>query len=136
MDAGAGGAGLVALCRRSRGGGLPGDPGPGHGLAADDQRADRRAGTGADGDRGRSRLGRAGGEDARDHGLTWYLSLDPLLSRRPPRGRYAPSPTGMIHLGNARTALAAWPSVRSRKGAFIWRVEDLDGQGLPTFSLP
>ncbi|HEX4963257.1 MAG TPA: tRNA glutamyl-Q(34) synthetase GluQRS [Thermoanaerobaculia bacterium] len=44
----------------------------------------------------------------------------------PPRGRYAPSPTGMIHLGNARTALAAWLSVRSRSGAFVWRLEDLD----------
>jgi glutamyl-tRNA synthetase len=44
----------------------------------------------------------------------------------PPRGRYAPSPTGLIHLGNARTALAAWLSVRSRGGAFLWRVEDLD----------
>jgi glutamyl-tRNA synthetase len=44
----------------------------------------------------------------------------------PPRGRYAPSPTGMIHVGNARTALAAWLSVRSRGGAFLWRVEDLD----------
>ena len=44
-----------------------------------------------------------------------------------PRGRYAPSPTGMIHAGNARTALAAWLSVRSRGGAFVWRVEDLDG---------
>lgn len=43
-----------------------------------------------------------------------------------PRGRYAPSPTGQIHLGNARTALAAWLSVRSRGGTFVWRVEDLD----------
>ena len=45
---------------------------------------------------------------------------------RSPRGRYAPSPTGPIHLGNARTALAAWLSVRSRGGTFLWRVEDLD----------
>jgi glutamyl-tRNA synthetase len=45
---------------------------------------------------------------------------------KPPRGRYAPSPTGPIHLGNARTALVAWLSVRSRGGAFIWRLEDLD----------
>jgi glutamyl-tRNA synthetase len=45
----------------------------------------------------------------------------------PPRGRYAPSPTGLIHVGNARTALVAWLSVRSRSGAFVWRVEDLDG---------
>ena len=44
-----------------------------------------------------------------------------------PRGRYAPSPTGMIHVGNARTALAAWLSARSRGGTFVWRVEDLDG---------
>lgn len=33
----------------------------------------------------------------------------------------------MIHLGNARSALAAWLSVRSRGGTFVWRVEDLDG---------
>jgi glutamyl-tRNA synthetase len=46
---------------------------------------------------------------------------DPL-----PRGRYAPSPTGLIHVGNARTALAAWLSVRSRSGSFVWRLEDLD----------
>jgi len=32
----------------------------------------------------------------------------------------------MIHLGNARTALAAWLSARSRGGAFVWRLEDLD----------
>ncbi|HWM90844.1 MAG TPA: tRNA glutamyl-Q(34) synthetase GluQRS [Thermoanaerobaculia bacterium] len=44
-----------------------------------------------------------------------------------PRGRYAPSPTGLIHVGNARTALAAWLSVRSKGGTFVWRLEDLDG---------
>ena len=33
----------------------------------------------------------------------------------------------MIHVGNARTALVAWLSVRSRGGTFVWRVEDLDG---------
>lgn len=42
-------------------------------------------------------------------------------------GRYAPSPTGLIHVGNARTALAAWLSVRSQGGTFIWRLEDIDG---------
>lgn len=42
------------------------------------------------------------------------------------RGRYAPSPTGLIHLGNARSALAAWLSVRRQGGAFVWRLEDLD----------
>jgi glutamyl-tRNA synthetase len=43
-----------------------------------------------------------------------------------PRGRYAPSPTGLLHVGNARTALVAWLSVRSRGGTFVWRLEDLD----------
>jgi glutamyl-tRNA synthetase len=32
----------------------------------------------------------------------------------------------MIHVGNARTALAAWLSARSRGGVFVWRLEDLD----------
>lgn len=43
-----------------------------------------------------------------------------------PRGRFAPSPTGPMHVGGARTALAAWLAVRSRNGALVWRVEDLD----------
>src|SRR6202140_1799495 len=43
-----------------------------------------------------------------------------------PRGRYAPSPTGPVHVGNARSALAAWLSVRRRGGIFVWREEDLD----------
>jgi glutamyl-tRNA synthetase len=44
------------------------------------------------------------------------------------RGRYAPSPTGFLHLGNARTALAAWLHTRNQGGTFILRVEDLDSQ--------
>jgi glutamyl-tRNA synthetase len=43
-----------------------------------------------------------------------------------PRGRYAPSPTGRVHLGNASTALLAWLSVRARRGVFVLRIEDLD----------
>lgn len=42
-------------------------------------------------------------------------------------GRFAPSPTGDLHLGSAFAALAAWRSVRSQGGRFILRVEDLDG---------
>lgn len=42
------------------------------------------------------------------------------------RGRYAPSPTGELHLGNLRTALVAWLSARSRDGSFLLRIEDLD----------
>ena len=42
------------------------------------------------------------------------------------RGRYAPTPSGLIHVGNARTALVAWLSTRAAGGAFVWRLEDLD----------
>ncbi|MEM6287120.1 MAG: tRNA glutamyl-Q(34) synthetase GluQRS [Bacteroidota bacterium] len=42
-------------------------------------------------------------------------------------GRFAPSPTGDLHLGSALAALAAWASARSAGGRFVWRVEDLDG---------
>lgn len=41
-------------------------------------------------------------------------------------GRYAPSPTGELHLGNLRTALAAWAAARSRGALFLLRIEDLD----------
>jgi glutamyl-tRNA synthetase len=42
------------------------------------------------------------------------------------RGRYAPSPTGVLHLGNLRTALLAWLFARSSGRAFTLRIEDLD----------
>jgi glutamyl-tRNA synthetase len=45
---------------------------------------------------------------------------------RTPRGRYAPSPTGEVHLGNASSALLAWLSIRARGGSFVMRMEDLD----------
>ena len=41
-------------------------------------------------------------------------------------GRFAPSPTGPMHLGNARTALLAWLDARARGGRFLLRFEDLD----------
>ena len=43
-----------------------------------------------------------------------------------PVGRFAPSPTGELHLGNLRTAVIAWLSARSRGRGFIVRMEDLD----------
>lgn len=42
-------------------------------------------------------------------------------------GRFAPSPTGILHLGNLRTALASWLSARSVGGRWIIRMEDIDG---------
>jgi glutamyl-tRNA synthetase len=41
-------------------------------------------------------------------------------------GRYAPSPTGEVHLGNARTALLAWLWARAGGGRFLLRLEDHD----------
>lgn len=46
---------------------------------------------------------------------------------RPYRGRFAPSPTGSLHLGLARTALLGFLRARSQGGRFVIRVEDLDG---------
>jgi glutamyl-tRNA synthetase len=45
---------------------------------------------------------------------------------KPPIGRLAPSPTGVIHLGNIRSFLLAWLDIRSRNGTLLLRVEDLD----------
>ena len=41
-------------------------------------------------------------------------------------GRFAPSPTGALHLGNLRTALLAWLFARSAAARFVVRMEDLD----------
>ena len=41
-------------------------------------------------------------------------------------GRFAPTPSGRMHLGNVFSALMAWVSVRSQNGSFILRIEDLD----------
>lgn len=41
-------------------------------------------------------------------------------------GRYAPSPTGRLHLGNLRTGLVAWLHTRLQSGRFLMRMEDVD----------
>jgi glutamyl-tRNA synthetase len=47
-------------------------------------------------------------------------------SMSPAAGRYAPSPTGELHLGNLRTALLGWLFARSSGRRFLLRIEDLD----------
>src|SRR3954465_12104207 len=49
-----------------------------------------------------------------------------MTSDQPPTGRLAPSPTGAQHIGNARTYLLAWLSIRSRGGRMILRIENID----------
>jgi glutamyl-tRNA synthetase len=48
--------------------------------------------------------------------------MEPLM-----KGRFAPSPTGRLHLGNARSALLGWLQAKSAGGRFLLRIEDLDG---------
>ena len=47
---------------------------------------------------------------------------------KPVVGRFAPTPSGRMHLGNVFAALIAWASVRSRGGEMVLRMEDLDTQ--------
>jgi glutamyl-tRNA synthetase len=47
-------------------------------------------------------------------------------AKSPPVGRLAPSPTGKLHLGHARTFALAWAHVRSRGGRVLLRLDDLD----------
>lgn len=44
------------------------------------------------------------------------------------KGRFAPSPSGRMHLGNIYTALLSWLSVKSKNGQWLLRIEDLDPQ--------
>jgi glutamyl-tRNA synthetase/nondiscriminating glutamyl-tRNA synthetase len=50
------------------------------------------------------------------------------------RLRFAPSPTGQLHVGNARTALFNWLLARGRGGTFILRIEDTDAERSTTAS--
>lgn len=48
-------------------------------------------------------------------------------------GRFAPSPTGDLHLGNLRTALLAWSLAKQSGRGFLMRMEDLDARSRPEF---
>lgn len=50
------------------------------------------------------------------------------------KGRFAPSPSGRMHLGNLYSALLAWLSARSKEGQFVLRLEDLDDRCRPEYA--
>ena len=50
----------------------------------------------------------------------------PPVSPTIPRVRFAPSPTGFLHVGGARTALFNWLYARKHGGRFLLRIEDTD----------
>ena len=58
--------------------------------------------------------------------LTWYDELEARIPTGTVRTRFAPSPTGYMHVGNLRTALYTWLIARKAGGKFIFRLEDTD----------
>jgi glutamyl-tRNA synthetase len=56
------------------------------------------------------------------------MSDNPAIANSAVRVRFAPSPTGYLHVGGARTALFNWLFARSQGGAMILRVEDTDAE--------
>lgn len=57
------------------------------------------------------------------------------LPTTPARTRFAPSPTGYLHLGSLRTALFNFLLAKATGGQFLLRVEDTDQVGLHSFSI-
>ncbi len=60
----------------------------------------------------------------------WFAEMEARIPVGEARTRFAPSPTGYMHVGNLRTALYTWLIARSLGGKFILRIEDTDQERL------
>lgn len=58
--------------------------------------------------------------------MKWFEEQEARIPRGEVRTRFAPSPTGYMHVGNLRTALYTWLIARHNDGKFILRIEDTD----------
>lgn len=58
--------------------------------------------------------------------MNWYEQAEAAIPKGEVRTRFAPSPTGYMHVGNLRTALYTWLIARHNGGKFILRIEDTD----------
>ena len=56
----------------------------------------------------------------------WFEEMEARIPTNEVRTRFAPSPTGYMHVGNLRTALYTYLIARSQGGKFILRIEDTD----------
>ena len=58
--------------------------------------------------------------------LKWFEEMEALIPHGEVRTRFAPSPTGYMHVGNLRTALYTYLIAKKNGGKFILRIEDTD----------
>ena len=58
--------------------------------------------------------------------MNWFEEMERRIPKGKVRTRFAPSPTGYMHVGNLRTALYTWLIARHSDGTFILRIEDTD----------
>ncbi len=58
--------------------------------------------------------------------MDFFQDMEARIPRGTVRTRFAPSPTGYMHVGNLRTALYTWLIARHHRGVFILRIEDTD----------